>query len=284
MATTVVVLVAVAVSAAVVAGGPSSPKSAVALDALVVSASKATLSQSTADLVLSGNLSLEGHTIPITGSGEASLSTPQQVAVNVSMALPGSTLQEKEVEAGGDLYLAIDAEGQDVSAVVPGKHWVELPIPVGAAGSLGTGTSDPLAQLQLLQAKGNTVTSLGTGVIDGVSASGYAVTISHANVVRAEQRFVSSSGLDATTRQEVAQAEEKLGTPTIDVWFDSSRLLRRISFSEHQTLDGSTVSVDLDMDFVHYGAPVSISTPSADDVVPFSQFEAAAQSAAGNAS
>ena len=284
MATTAVVLVAVAVSAAVVSGGPSSPTSPVALDALVVSASKATLSQSTADLVLSGNLSLEGHTIPITGSGEASLSTPQQVAVNVSMALPGSTLQEKEVEAGGDLYLAIDAEGQDVSAVVPGKHWVELPTPVGAAGSLGTGTSDPLAQLQLLQAKGNTVTSLGTGVIDGVSASGYAVTISHANVVQAEQRFVSSSGLDATTRQEVAQAEEKLGTPTIDVWFDSSKLLRRISFSEHQTLDGSTVSVDLDMDFVHYGAPVSISTPSADDVVPFSQFEAAAQSAAGNAS
>ena len=278
----VVVVIGVAVGAVVISGGQSTPGAGIAPAVFVVSATQTTLTQRTADLVFGGSVSTAGHTIPITGTGQARLSEPQQYAATLAFSARGNTFQEKEVFADGHFYLSVTSGGQDISALIPGKHWVEIPIPVGAGSSLGTGTSDPLAQLQLLVAKGNTVASLGTKTIEGVTASGYAVTISRQKQLDAEQSYLSSSGLDAATQQQLAQAAQSFSTPTVDVWFDSSNLLRRMGFVINQTQNGRKIAGDIEMDFVNYGAPVSISVPSPGDVAPFSQFLAAGKGASGS--
>jgi hypothetical protein len=249
----------------------------------VVSAAAATLTQRTADVLITGTVTAAGRTVPMTGTGQARLSSPQAFATTIAVSAGGGSFEEKEVLADGQLYFSIGSAGQDVSAVVPGKHWVAIPIPMGTGGSLGTGTSDPLAQLQMLGAKGNRVASLGTKEIRGAAASGYAVTLSRQNQLNAEQQYLASSGLDAATQHQMSQAAKRLAPPTIDVWFDSSKLLRRMGFVISQTQNGKTVSTDLNMDFVNYGAPVAITPPSPGDVVPLSQFLAAAKAASTSA-
>jgi hypothetical protein len=280
----IVVVIGVAVGAVVISGGPSTPGAGVAPADFVVSATQTTLTQRTADLVFGGSISAQGQSIPITGNGQANLSYPQQFAATVAFSGSGRSFQEKEVVAHNHFYMGISSGGQDVSALVPGKHWVEIPIPVGAGSSPGTGTSDPLAQLQMLVKKGNTVTGLGTKAIHGVTCSGYAVTISRQNVVTAELKALSSSGLDPVTMQRLAQAAQSIPTPTIDVWFNSSKLLRRIGFLSNQTQNGGKIAIDVEMDFVNYGAPVSISVPSPADVASYSQFQAAANASSGGGS
>jgi hypothetical protein len=119
-----------------------------------------------------------------------------------------SDFQEKEVLTDGHFYMGIESGGQDISSILPGKHWVEIPVPVGGGGSSGTGTSDPIAQLQLLAANGNQVAALGTKVIDGETDSGYAVTITRQNVLNGIQKFNVSSGLDAAAQQQLSQAAQ----------------------------------------------------------------------------
>jgi hypothetical protein len=280
-----VIAVSASIGAVIALGGSSTPETGVALADFVASAAQTTLTQRTADLVFGGTVTADGQSLPISGSGEALLSYPQRFAATVQFTSPsrGTTLEEKELVADNHFYMDIESGGQDISEFVPGKHWVEIPVPVGTgSNSLGTGTSDPLAQLKLLAAKGNKVTSLGTKPIRGVTASGFAVTISRPNLLKAERQFLSSSGLNAATWQQLAQAAQNLPTPTIDVWFDSSKLLLQLGFATKATENGTNVAVNLVMDFVNYGARVSISVPSPSDVASYSQFVAAADAASGN--
>jgi hypothetical protein len=269
------VLVVGLVIAAVLVFGGSSSHDAGAAAAFVQSASQTTLAQSTADIVISGNVSVGGDDVPITGSGAAVLTDAQQFAATVSFTASGVSFQEKEVLTDGHFYMGIESGGQDISSILPGKHWVEIPVPVGGGGSSGTGTSDPIAQLQLLAANGNQVAALGTKVIDGETDSGYAVTITRQNVLNGIQKFNVSSGLDAAAQKQLSQAAQNTPIPTIDVWFDSSKLLRRMSVAMNQVENGQAVSVNLDMDFESYGTPVSISAPLADYVATYNQFLAA---------
>ena len=228
-----------------------------------------------------GNVSATGHNIPITGSGAAVLSNPQLYTATVTFAAPGYSLLEKEIFADGHFYMGLETGGQDISSVLPGKQWIEIPVPVGTGNSPGTGTSDPLAQLQLLAAKGNTVTSLGSQTIDGIPTSGYSVSISRQNLVAAEQQFISSSGLDAAAQERLSQASKNLPSLTMSVWFDASKLLRRMGFASDETQNGQTVSVTLNMDFVNYGAQVSISAPPPGEVASYSQFVSADDALSG---
>lgn len=279
----IAVVAAAAVGAVVATGGSSKSGSGLAPADFVLTATQTTLGQRTADLIFAGTVTASGHAVPISGTGQAVLSDPQQYAAKISISAPdGTALQEKEIASSGDFYLGISSGAQDVSSLVPGKHWVQIPLPIGGNSSLGTGTSDPLTQLEMAAAKGNTVTSVGTETIRGITTSGYAVTISRANLLKSEQSYLSSSGLDPATKQQISQAVQSFPTPTIYVWFDSSKLLRRMGFTTNQTQNGKNLAVNLEMDYVNYGAPVSISTPSSSDVVPLSQFLAAAKAATGN--
>lgn len=275
----IVVIIGAALAVVASLGGSSEPWSGVAPADFVVSATQTTLGQHTADLVFGGSVTAAGHSVPITGSGGADFSSPRRFSATEDFAISGITLTEREILVGNNFYLGFSGGGQDISTLVPGKHWVQLPIPVGANSSVGTGTSDPLAQMQLLAGKGNTVSPLGTTTIRGATVSGYSVTISRQNLLNAEQTYISSSGLSAAAQQQLEQAARNFPTPTIKVWFDPSKLIRRMSFSGSQTQNGQTVTVNLVMDYVNFGAPVSITAPSPGGVATYNQFIAAAQAA-----
>ncbi len=148
-------------------------------------------------------MTADGQSLPISGSGEALLLIPPTIRCHCSIHFTqwGTTLQEKELVADNHFYMDIESGGQDISDFVPGKHWVEIPVPVGTgSNSLGTGTSDPLAQLKLLAAKGNKVTSLGTKPIRGVTRIRLRVTINRPTCSRPSGNFCSSSGLNEATQ------------------------------------------------------------------------------------
>lgn len=276
------VLAGAVVGVVIGGGSPAIPGAGIAPAIFVMSATHTTLSQRTADLIFRGRVSVAGHSTAITGSGQAIFSNPQQLGATVDVAVPGGGLTEREILADNHFYLALSSAGQDISSLVPGKHWVEIPIPINSADSVGTGTSDPLAQLQLLASQGNTVKALGTKSIDGVTASGYSVTLSRSTIINAELRYLATSNLTPAEQQQIGQAAQNSPTPTIDVWFDSSKLLRRIGFVTNQTQNGTNIAVNVEVDFVNYGTPVSISAPSPSDVASYSQFLAAAQAASGD--
>jgi hypothetical protein len=277
-----IVIVGGAVALVVSLSGSGSPWDGVVPADFVVSATQTTLGQRTADLVFTGTVSAAGQSIPITGSGAADLSNPQQFSATIDIAMSGNKTEEREVVANNQFYMAISSDGQDISNLIPGKHWVTIPLPVSTGNSVGTGTSDPLAQMKMLATKGNIVTALGTKTIDGVTASGYSVTISRQNLLNAVQQYLPSSGLDAAAQQQIAQEAQNLPPPTIKVWFDASKLLRRMSFTISQTQSGKTVNVNLAMDFVNYGTPVSIHVPPPGDVATYNQFVSAAQALTGS--
>ncbi|MGH9919897.1 MAG: hypothetical protein ACRD6W_13665, partial [Nitrososphaerales archaeon] len=135
------------------------------------------------------------------------------------------------------------------------------------------------AQLKATAAKGNTVEALGTKTIRGATVSGYSVTVSRQNLIGAVQRSLSSSGLSAGAQSEIRQEAQNVSGTTSEVWFDSSNLLRRMAYTETVTENGKAVDATLVMDFVNYGAQVSIVAPQPDDVVSFNDFVAAAQAA-----
>lgn len=287
IAAPVALALGLAVAAATILGRSPAPGTGVAPAAFVVSATKTTLAQRTAGIVVSGDVSAAGHHIPIVGAGQAAFATPQQFSatVDIDPSEPVRTVTEREIVTQGHFYLAVSGGGQDISTLLPGKEWVEVPTPLGAGSSVGTGTTDPLAQLRLLAFRGNTVKSLGTRAISGITTSGYSVTASRHAFISAELEYLATSGLSPTEQYQLAQAARSLGLPSVDVWFDSSRLLRRMTYVLTQTQGRATTTVTLTMDFGHYGVPVSISAPTPGDVASYSAFVAAAQAAsAGGAS
>ncbi|MGH9018538.1 MAG: hypothetical protein ACRDY1_12380, partial [Acidimicrobiales bacterium] len=85
---------------------------------------------------------------------------------------------------------------------------------------MGTGTNDPLAEMKLLAAHGNSITALGTKTIDGVLTSGYSVALSRQNYLKSEQKAVTEMGLTRAQQQELLQVAQSFPVPTISVWFD----------------------------------------------------------------
>ena len=61
-----------------------------------------------------------------------------------------------------------------------------------------------------------------------------------------------------------------MGTPTLSVYFDSSKLLRKLS----ETFGGGSnpVSASVQMTFGEYGTTVSIGPPASSDVITYAQF------------
>ena len=63
---------------------------------------------------------------------------------------------------------------------------------------------------------------------------------------------------------------QTIGTPTTDVYIDSSNLLREISVTIGSS--SSAMSGTVKMAFSDYGTPVSIEPPASSDVISYSDF------------
>ena len=133
-----------------------------------------------------------------------------------------------------------------------------------------------MATLQALAQQGNSVSDLGPSVVDGQSVQGYAVTLDPAVV----KRELNQADLPAWLR--ALASKVTLGRAAQNVYLDAGGNLVRLS-SDITERAGSAgpIKVQESLDFSDYGAPVSISTPPADQVIPFSQFlQLAGQSSA----
>ncbi|MGA2968892.1 MAG: hypothetical protein ABSE75_03715, partial [Acidimicrobiales bacterium] len=142
-----------------VATGVSGPGSKDA-DAQVELGARTTLAAGSATLTISGSLTANGQSIPITGSGFANLSTGLE-SVMMSFNANGTALNETELTDGANAYMQISVNGQnEVAQLVPGKDWVDLPTAASSTSKLGSSAPNILSQLQVLTQQGNTVVSL----------------------------------------------------------------------------------------------------------------------------
>jgi hypothetical protein len=277
-AITTVVVFALALAAMAGVGwalrGPSVPGAGMVPAAFVASATRTTLSQRTADIVVTGSVSTTGLTVPLHGTGQTDL-TAGTLALRVTASGTGHALLEREHVVDGHSYVDIAENGADVSSLLAGKHWVDMPLAVGAkTGTFGTGPVDPVSQLALLGQKGNAVRPLGASTINGTTASGYAVTPNRQTVERRARAAIASEKLSPAAQALLDQSLKTFAGLTMDVWFDASGLMQRMAM----TLDTTTGTAHLIMTFVNYGTPVRISAPPSGQVVSYSTFLAAVQS------
>lgn len=251
------------------AAGCSSPAPPMTPTAFVTSATQETLAQRTADVSLEGSVSAAGRTIPMTGSGQVDMTT-DAMSMNASMTVTGHSLQIRELGVGGQMYMAMTIDGQDMSQLA-GRQWVQLPFSLpSSSGSFGSG--NPVDQLRLLQAKGSTVKDKGTATINGVHCHGYAVTPSRAAMIDGFNKLAASSSFSATQLQQMRADIDKASPPTITVWFDGNRLLRRMNMDMQLAMGQAGGTAGMTMDFSNYGTPVSISAPPSSQVMSYQQF------------
>lgn len=273
-----VLVAAVAVFAGTRSGSPAGPQAGLSPAAFVMSATTSTLAQRTADVSISGSVTVRGLTIPVTGTGLTDFRA-QSFESALSFSASGVRVQEHELIVAQRFYLGMVVNGTDVMAALTGKQWVLSPFSVATQPGTSLGSGDPVSQLRLLAAHGNTVTPLGTTTVEGRRLSGYRVVISRQAVTASMQRELAAPGLTAAERRLLRQAEAMLKPPTIEAWFDSAGLLRQMSmqmeFSISSVSGGGTVT----MTFDHYGVPVHIAALPASDVGSYSAFLKAAAAA-----
>ena len=238
------VLIATAAAVGVMAfAGVRSPKPAAVPGAglspvaFVTQSARQTLEQRTADITVSGYVQAGGKSASVHGSGVTNFAA-NTAAVDLAYDLPGFSFAESEIDTGGSLYLRVSINGK---AWGPGQRtWMQLPVKNESSTNL-TG-SDPIAALNALAAQGNTVTKLGTSVLDGVTCTGYSVRL------------------------------RLLPIFTFTVWIDAQSLVRELSVSLQVSLNSSAASGSIVMDFTHFGAPVRISPPPPSTVISYQAF------------
>lgn len=264
----VVSLIAIGVS------GPGSTDAA----AQVELGARTTLAAGSATMTVSGSLTANGQSIPITGSGLASLSTNLE-SMTISFNDDGTALNETELSDGANAYMQILANGQnEIAKIVPGKDWVALPLATSSSVKIGASAPNILSQLQVLTQQGNTVVSLGSSTIDGVAVTGYQVTFSPAAMAAAAKRVEKLGPAESQAETAAIDGFAK-NPPVVKLWIDSNHLMRQEDVSIIDSTSSSAVTGDIAVDFSDYGTPVSISIPAAGDVEPYSAFLAAAQAA-----
>jgi hypothetical protein len=248
---------------------PAPPESPVAL---VDSSTQDTLAQKTADLTIEGSVTVNNTTIPIQGSGQANLSNSDS-RLSLTFTQSSQSYDYSELVVGGQVYLGITLDGQSLPQL-GGHNWVLLPFTPASQGGTTPFSGDPVAQLHLLEGDGDTVEPLGTKSISGIACTGYQVTPSRSQVIANIQRVLSAMQIPTAQRQAVEQVWQDSPPPTVDLWFDSSHLLRQMSLPlQLSSLPGSNAPVvgNLEVDFTNYGAPLQISPPAPSEVISYQQ-------------
>lgn len=265
------VVLAAGVVGGVLASGKSGPPGAgMAPAAFVTSSTQTTLAQRTADITYSGSITADGQDVPLTGSGQIDFDT-NTFSANLAESAPSDTIAVRELIASGQFYMGMTINGQDMSTLTGGAHWVSIAVPDQSSSSgLGAANVDPIAQLKILEQKGATVTSLGTNVVDGITVSGFAVTQSRQEMENIIQQEIQQNQIPATEAQAMLQGPNLLGTFTTDVWIDGSGLIRQENVNIAGGSAGMTASAKVT--FQNYGTPVEIAAPAPSDVIPFTQF------------
>ncbi len=170
------------------------------------------------------------------------------------------------------------------------QKWIETSVPQTSAGAtLGSSDEDLASQIQLLAQQGATVKKIGSATIDGVGTTEYSVVPSKQELISGIKKELAGSKLPAELKAQLQAAEESPPSLSMDVWIDSSSLLRRESVKVSLSVPGSSTagSANIVMTLGNYGSEVDITAPPPGDVQSisslYSSIDSVAQSNLTNA-
>jgi len=288
-------IAAVAIGAAAFGGafsGSGTPSPGSARGALGAAAANSSAAPSVAFTVSATRSNPSTTTTLVTGSGAVDLRTDTGSLTATVPSLAGLVGSGDDsvnmISDGTSVYLGSPA----LSSLTGGPTWLKAGLPRGATSSSADSStlavlSNPSQLLGLLSSIGGQVTTVGQVNLDGVPTTEYRTTVTVAELA-------SRAGLTggSATGAKIAQILGRLGNTSVPVtaWVGSDGYVRQLQVSvalSRATLGGlasdlingtfggssadqSTSATTVTVGFSHYGAPVSVTVPPADQVTDVS--------------
>lgn len=177
-------------------------------------------------------------------------------------SVAGRTISIEERLSGTTVYMKLPADPA-LNRLTGGKPWLKLDFSraLGAfgLGGLTTQSSNPAQFVDYLRAVGAKPQKVGTATIDGTQTTHYHVVVNLDNYPKLfppSQRAAAARG--------ISSLESATGTHTIpmEVWIDSQKLLRRMSFSFGECVQSQHLTMAMTMNLSGYGPQSVPSAPS----------------------
>lgn len=214
---------------------------------------------------------VSGHTVALTANGSFTPKT-HQGSMTMHMAIPGASgaqsLQLQLVMANDTIYVQLPPT---LASKIPGhKPWVSINLSqlsksmnlpgVGSMSNYSSTLSNPGQYLDFLRAAASgSVKNVGQQTIDGTQTTHYQADLEFSKLpdaVPASQRQAVQK-LVATL-----QKRAHVSDMPINVWIDSSNLVRRIALTLNETAAGHTISTAITENFTSYGTQPAPTVPS----------------------
>ena len=165
-----------------------------------------------------------------------------------------------EMVDGTTVYMKINA-AQSLPGF--GAGWMKFDATGSAGGSIGFGgglASGPSGIIESLKGAGADVVESGTDTIDGVDVTVYEGTI---------DPLAAAAAASPDKADEVQQAIDELGmtgSMPFTAWVDGEGMVRRLELDLHMSAGGTAARMQMVLELYDFGAPVTITVPSADEV------------------
>jgi hypothetical protein len=230
---------------------------------------------------MSLQLSSSALPAPITGTGDAVVDVRDQ-ATSMSFDIDFGADPAVTQQLGSSvMHMEMRADGKTVYVKLPptltsalpisGKQWIEVNLSkLGGLPGLSAirndpTTSDPSALLQYLRSQSATVTNEGQANVNGIETTHYRAQLDIAHLAdslpSAERSAVQS------TLSEMQQDSPSGGIP-VDVWVDSSHLVRKMTMSiDLAPPNGPTIDEVVTANLGDYGPQAPPPSPPAGDVL-----------------
>ncbi len=203
----------------------------------------------------SGTISMsgDGESFAIPMSGDLDFQAPA-FSMTIDMSdLPGGPDGAGQMEArlvDGVMYMKM---GTLLGGLSGGGNWVALSVD-DLEGSAGLGATQNPADMMKGLGEAGAVKTLGPERIDGAETTHYRAEVQTGDVI---------GNLSGDLKQSAKRFRDSMpATIPLDVWIDENGLPRRFVMALEM---GNLASMSVKLDFMNYGAPVSIEAPPADD-------------------
>jgi hypothetical protein len=200
---------------------------------------------------LGAEISVDGTDIGLTLSG---VGDPSGAGVfEMSLAAPGLD--------GGPVHVVTDG----ATAWVSDDEQTWVAVDVAALGQAGASTDSATEMLELLESVGE-VSVVGEEDIDGVPATHY----------RAEVDFAALAEMQGTAVDQEALEQLDLDSVPMEVWVDGEDIVRQLTLEFEADVEGSTMSMAMDIEMEPSAEPVTVDGPPAGEIVEGSPEDLAA--------
>jgi hypothetical protein len=232
-------------------------------DAAIIKAVDHALGDKTAQVKLTENISEGGKSTSASGTGAIDFNR-NAYQLNLRSNTNGKETDITGIFLGGTIYENIPG----ISQIAPGKSWVSLDLSAlkQITGTTSVLSASPLAALNALAQQGATVTDLGSSIVDRRSVEGYLVTFDASKLEKQIQRA------KFPTWMQTAISSIAINSTIERVYLNGQSL---VEVSTHDSFNSKTLGSIIINDscrYSNYGTPVAITTPSANEVIPFTQF------------